>query len=248
MTRTAGVIPARWASTRFPGKVLAPLCGKPLIQWVWERARQAEELTDLLIATDDPRVMDVCHAFGAQTIMTRADHPSGTDRVAEAIGALDAELVVNVQGDEPLIDPSLISRMARTLAADPQWDMVTAAVPIASIEECNKIDVVKVVRGRDGGALFFSRLPIPYIRDEAGADFPLHWRHIGVYGYRRSCLTELVAASPCAIERAERLEQLRALYLGFQMKVLDVERATVGVDTPEDVPRAERALREAGLA
>jgi 3-deoxy-manno-octulosonate cytidylyltransferase (CMP-KDO synthetase) len=241
------VIPARWGSTRFPGKSLAPLCGKPLVQWVYERTRRAGSIGAVLIATDDARIVDAARAFGAPVALTRPDHPSGTDRVAEAVADLGAEVVVNVQGDEPLVDPALIDRIAADLLAEAAWDMATAASPIASAEDLASPAVVKVVWGADHRALYFSRFAIPFVRDADGPR-PAHWRHIGIYGYRRAFLGRLVAEPPCALEQAEKLEQLRALHLGGRIRVIETSEAGIGVDTPHDVPRAEAALRRAGLA
>lgn len=243
-----GVVPARWGSTRFPGKSLAPIAGKPLIQWVVERARQARRLKAVLVATDDARIARAVEALGVEAVMTRADHPSGTDRIAEAIRNRPADIVVNIQGDEPLIDPALIDELAGALAGDPAWDMATAACPIADPADVGNPSVVKVVWAQDGRALYFSRSPIPHLREkESGtaAGEPLYWRHIGIYAYRRAFLEKLVATPPCLLEKAEKLEQLRALYLGCRMKVVLARDMGPGVDTPADVAKAEAALRQA---
>ena len=248
--RAIGVIPSRWGSTRFPGKSLALIGGKPLLVRVVERARQARRLDEILVATDDERIAAAARACGANAVMTRADHPSGTDRIAEAVRGLAADVVVNIQGDEPLIDPGLIDRVAGALAGADGWDMATAASPLRTAEELHNPDVVKVVRALDGRALYFSRSPIPFVRG-AAAGFPpvagLHFRHVGLYGYRRSFLERLVKEPPCELENLEKLEQLRALALGCRMVVLDCDAAGIGVDSPADVPRAEALLREAGL-
>ncbi|MBN1671335.1 MAG: 3-deoxy-manno-octulosonate cytidylyltransferase [Kiritimatiellae bacterium] len=247
--RAIGVIPARWASTRLPGKSLVPLCGKPLVLWVAERARQAKTLDAVLVATDDARILAACEQAGCRAVMTRGDHESGTDRVAEAAGACEADVVVNIQGDEPLIDPALIDALVAVMREEEGWDMATAASPIESPEVLREPSVVKVVFGARGQALYFSRAPIPFVRD-AGfvAEAPLHWRHLGIYAYRRAFLARFVQTPPCVLERAERLEQLRALALGARIKVVATRSLALGVDVPEDVPRAEAALREAGLA
>jgi len=245
--RVIGVIPARWASTRLPGKALVPICGKPLIQWVLERTRQATRLDEVLVATDDGRIRDVVTRLGGQAVMTRPDHPSGTDRVAEAVAGRRAGVVINIQGDEPLIDPGLINRLAEVMVADNGWDMATAATPIGSEAELNKPSVVKVVTGERGRALYFSRSAIPFIRDTVPEGLR-HWRHVGIYAYRRAFLDRLVKAPPCALEQAEKLEQLRALYLGAAMTVVETCEIGLGVDTPEDVMLAEAALKKAGLA
>jgi 3-deoxy-manno-octulosonate cytidylyltransferase (CMP-KDO synthetase) len=245
------VIPARWASTRFPGKILAPLCGKPMVQWVLERALQATELESVVVATDDTRIRDAVVAAGGDAVMTRNDHPSGTDRVAEALTGTGAAIVVNIQGDEPLVDPALIDQLVRALRVGDEWAMATAAAPITDHALLDSPDVVKVVTDRAGGALYFSRHGIPYVREKgagAGGQGPLHWRHIGIYAYRSACLEALVRTPPCATEAAEKLEQLRALDLGFRIKVLRTEDVSIGVDTPGDLAAAEQALRQAGLA
>ncbi len=245
--RVVGVIPARYGSTRLPGKSLIPLCGKPLVIWVLERARQAAGLDDVCVATDDERIRAVVEAHGGRVAMTRADHPSGTDRIAEALADDAAEVVINIQGDEPLIDPALITGLARRLTSEPEWAMATAAAPIDDPSDLANPAVVKVVCDRRGRALYFSRATIPFVRDAAPAGLR-HFRHIGVYGYRRDFLRRMVAEPPCLLERTEKLEQLRALDLGAAILVLETAWAGIGVDTPDDVPRAEAALRRAGLA
>jgi 3-deoxy-manno-octulosonate cytidylyltransferase (CMP-KDO synthetase) len=214
---------------------------------VYERTRLARRLDGVLIATDDARIADAARGFGARAVMTRPDHPSGTDRIAEAVRGTQADVIVNVQGDEPLVDPGLIDRITAELLAGPGWDMATAASPISSAADLENPAVVKVVWGSDHQALYFSRFAIPYVRDADGPPSP-HWRHIGLYGYRRSFLERLVAAPPCDLELAEKLEQLRALHLGCRMKVLETRDAGLGVDTPADAARAEAAIRRAGLA
>lgn len=249
-TSVVGVIPARWGSTRFPGKALAPIAGKPLIQWVIERSCRARKLDRLLVATDDIRIRDAVRKLGVQVVMTRKDHPSGTDRIAEAAARARAAILINIQGDEPLIDPRLIDRLADVMVREPEWDMATAATPIRDPADVANPAVVKVVWGRDGQALYFSRSAIPFEREKgsgAGVKDPLYWRHIGIYAYRRSFLEKLVRTSPCALEQTEKLEQLRALWLGCRMRILQTQDIGVGVDTPEDVARAERALKKNGL-
>ena len=246
MSITIGVIPSRYASTRLPGKSLVQLCGKPLVQWVYERAKQAKQLTSLIVATDDERIRAAVEKFGGKAVMTKPEHPSGTDRIAEAIRGMPADVIINIQGDEPLIDPALIDRLARAMADDPSWDMGTAAAPISRAEDLANPAVVKVVKDARGRALYFSRSLIPHVRDPGTS--VKHWRHIGIYAYRRACLEKLVKTPPCELELAEKLEQLRALHLGCSMKVIETSDVGLGVDTPEDVARAEMALRAAGLA
>ena len=248
--RVVGVIPSRWGSTRFPGKSLALIGGRPLLAWVVDRARLARRLDEVLVATDDERIAAAARACGATAVMTNPGHPSGTDRIAEAIQNVQAEVVVNVQGDEPLIDPGLIDRVAGALADQAGWDMATAASPLRSAEELHNPDIVKVVRAHDGRALYFSRSAIPFVRG-AEAEFPpmsgIHLRHVGLYGYRRAFLERLVKEPPCARENLEKLEQLRALALGGRIVVLDGDADGIGVDSPADVPKAEALLRKAGL-
>jgi len=245
------VIPARYGSTRLPGKPLLPLCGKPLIQWVYERAAQSARATRIRVATDDERILEAVRAFGGEAVMTRADHPSGTDRIAEAVRDLAADVIINVQGDEPLIDSALIDALAETLSASREWDMATAATHIRTVAELCSPAVVKAVWDHEQRALYFSREPIPHIRDarseEESLNVQLHWRHIGIYGYRRAFLDRMVATPPSPLEQAEKLEQLRALQMGARIKVLPTDHIGLGVDTPEDIPRAEVALRAAGL-
>ena len=215
-----------------------------------QRARQARRLAEILVATDDARIAAAAESFGVAVAMTSPDHPSGTDRIAEAIRGQAADVVVNVQGDEPLIDPALIDRVAGTLLDAADWDMATAAAPIRSAEELHNSDVVKVVRARDGRALYFSRSVIPHVRGAPAGHPPVpgeHFRHIGIYGYRRAFLERLVQEPPCALENLEKLEQLRALSIGCRMAVLDGEAFGIGVDSPADVPKAEALLRQAGL-
>jgi 3-deoxy-manno-octulosonate cytidylyltransferase (CMP-KDO synthetase) len=245
--RVVGVIPARWASTRLPGKALVMICGKPLIQWVLERTRLATRLDEVLVATDDERIRSVVESLGGIAVMTRPDHPSGTDRVAEAVAGREAGVVINIQGDEPLIDPGLINRLAQVMVSEPEWDMATAATPIHDPDELNKPSVVKVVFGERGRAMYFSRSVIPFVRDTAPAGLT-HWRHVGIYAYRRAFLDRLVKTPPCVLELTEKLEQLRALHLGGRMTVVETDEIGLGVDTPGDVVLAEAALRKLGMA
>jgi len=246
--RIVGVIPSRWGSTRFPGKSLHPICGRPLVAWVIAAAKRARRLDAVVVATDDPRIAAAAREAGGEAVMTRSDHPSGTDRVAEAARASDDDIVINIQGDEPMIDPALIDALADRMVADPAWAMATAACPITTRRDLDARSVVKVVLARDGGALYFSRLPIPCRRDgEPDLASGLYLRHLGIYAYRGAFLKRLVQAPPCALEQTECLEQLRALHLGGRIAVIVTRQAGVGVDTPEDVEYVEAALRERGL-
>ena len=244
-----GVIPSRWGSTRFPGKSLAPLCGKPLVKWVVEACLRAKTLDAVVGATDEPRIAKAVAGTGARVAMTRPDHPSGTDRVAEAAKAADGDIVVNIQGDEPLIDPGLIDAVAAKLKGDDRWQMATACAPILTMADLMAPTIVKVVLDAEDGALYFSRLPIPCRRDGApDLASGLYQRHIGIYGYRGAFLKRLVAEPPCALEKAESLEQLRAMWLGGRIGVVRTRELGIGVDRPEDVPVVEALIRERGLA
>lgn len=243
--RVVGVIPARYASTRLPGKSLVEIAGKPLVVHVLDRVRRARRLDDVIVATDDARIRDVVEGVGGWAVMTRADHPSGTDRVAEAVGGIDAGVVINIQGDEPLVDPDLIDRLAAVMRGDPGWDMGTAAAPIGELDDLHAPAVVKVVTGAEGQALYFSRAPIPYARDGFPADpSSIYRRHIGIYAYRRAMLERIVAAPPTVLEQTEKLEQLRALALGARMVVIETNDIGIGVDTPEDVAQVEAVLED----
>ncbi|MDA1272617.1 MAG: 3-deoxy-manno-octulosonate cytidylyltransferase [Verrucomicrobia bacterium] len=240
-----GVIPARHASTRFPGKPLALIQGKPLIQHVVERCRKATRLDEIVVATDDDRIREVAERF-CRVEMTSPDHPSGSDRIAEVASRLAFDGVVNVQGDEPLIDPKVIDLVADGLK---EAEMSTAATPLRDIGDFQNPNIVKVVVNANGRALYFSRRTIPYVRDAANrsideqlAAFPF-LKHLGIYGYRRETLLKLVQHPLSPLERAERLEQLRALEIGIEIVVVQVEYDSVGVDVPEDVERVERLLR-----
>jgi 3-deoxy-manno-octulosonate cytidylyltransferase (CMP-KDO synthetase) len=238
-----GVLPARWGSTRFPGKPLHLIAGKPLIQHVWERCRQCSRLDEILVATDDERIRDAVTAFGGTAVMTSPDHPTGTDRIAEAVRAVPAAThIVNVQGDEPLIDPALIDELAETMAADTTLDMATAANPLdPSDPAVSDPNVVKVVTALDGRALYFSRSPLPFFRN-AAPGLPV-LRHKGIYAYSRSFLERFVTWPPSPLETAESLEQLRALENGASIKVLLTTDTSPGVDTPEQAIEIERMLK-----
>lgn len=240
-----GVIPARYASTRFPGKSLAEICGKPLICWVVENALRADRLDEVIVATDDERIAEAVKGLDTRAVMTREDHESGTDRIAEAIAGSDADVVVNIQGDEPLIDPGLIDSLAGVLQDSSDCDMATAAAVITDAKMVDLPQVVKVVCDGNRKALYFSRSVIPHVRDGSVEDnLALYRRHIGVYAYRREFLMRMVAEPPCELEKAEKLEQLRALHVGGRIAVLDTEESGIGVDTPEDAAIVERELKK----
>ncbi len=233
MVEAVIVIPARYGSTRFPGKPLAPLWGKPLIQHVYERALRSKRCSRVIIATDDARIAAAAAGFGAEAAMTSADHPSGTDRVAEVTRGLDADLIVNLQGDEPLVDPASIDAAVEPLAADASIPMGTLCAPIEQTADLANPHVVKVVVDRAGFALYFSRLPIPFVRN--GRADVRRYRHIGLYVYRREFLLKLASLSPTPLEQAEKLEQLRALEHGHRIRVAVVSKASPGIDTPADL-------------
>ncbi len=243
--RIVGVIPSRWGSTRFPGKSLHPILGKPLVSWVIAAARRSKLLQEVLVATDDARIAAAVEGTGVRAVMTRADHPSGTDRVAEAAQPADDDIIVNIQGDEPLIDPAVIDALAQSLISNPNWSMATVACPITNARDLEARSVVKVVVDRDGGALYFSRLPIPCTRDGApDLASGLYLRHMGIYAYRGAFLKRLVQEPPCPLEQVEKLEQLRAMYIGGRIAVIIANDIGVGVDTPEDVGYVEAELRK----
>jgi 3-deoxy-manno-octulosonate cytidylyltransferase (CMP-KDO synthetase) len=235
-----GAIPARYGSTRLPGKPLLPIAGRPMIEHVYTRVARARGLDRVVVLTDDERIARAVESFGGEVEMTPESCASGTDRIAWAARRWDASAVINIQGDEPLIDPEEISAVAEHLAAHPEDPVVTLATP-ASPEEMGNPNAVKVVLTRDGAALYFSRAPIPYPRQEGGFA-PL--KHLGIYGYQRDALLRLAALPPSPLERGESLEQLRALENGIGIRVLIVERASIGVDTAEDLERVERILTE----
>lgn len=238
---TLGIIPARWASTRFPGKPLHIIAGKPLVQHVWERCQQCSQLDSVVIATDDQRIMDAAHAFGASAVMTSSEHPTGTDRIAEAAAAFpEASYLINIQGDEPLIDPALIDLLAKALHIDAGVSMATAANPISDNALVNDPNVVKVVLAHNGDALYFSRSPLPYRRSES-PKLNLY-RHKGIYAYRRDFLEKFVTWAPSPLELAESLEQLRALENNARIKVLITDDESPGVDTPEQALHIEHLL------
>jgi len=234
--KAAALIPARWGSTRFPGKPVHKIAGKPLIQHVWERCREAEAFDRIIIATDDRRIAEAVRGFGAEAALTSGEHPSGTDRIAEVARNLtEVDLIFNVQGDEPLIAPELLGTLVRTLAGDREIDLITAAVPIHG-DEARSEHVVKVVTDRKGDALYFSRSVIPFAR---GPGDPGYLKHLGIYGYRRNALLEFVTLAPSPLEQAERLEQLRALQNGMKLRVIVSQTHSIGVDTLADADAVE---------
>ena len=244
------VIPARYASTRFPGKPLADLCGKPMIQWVYERSALCQSVGRVLVATDDDRIAKAVEAFGGDVVMTRSDHPTGTDRLAEVAAGLNDELIVNVQGDEPLIDPAMIEAAVAPLLADDSIPMGTLKTPLTSVEEFLNPNVVKVVTDRQGFALYFSRAPIPHPRD-FNNQLEQRWpelataKHVGLYVYRREFLLQYPHLQATPLETQECLEQLRALEHGYRIRVAETRLVGQGVDTPEDLERVKAILSSA---
>lgn len=241
-----GVIPARLASTRLPRKPLYPIAGRPLVEWVWRRVRDCGVFDAVVIATDSPEVVETARGFGARAVLTRGDHPSGTDRVAEVARREEWRgypVIVNVQGDEPFVRADHLQAAVDLVRGG--WDVGTVATPIASAEEWREPAVVKVARADDGGALFFSRAPLPHPRD-AAPDFASgdYLRHVGVYAYSREALLRWVSLPEGALERIEKLEQLRALAAGLRIGVAVGAPAQGGVDTPADALRAETLLLE----
>lgn len=251
--RVLGIVPARLASTRLPRKPLYPILGRPLIEWVWRRVEAMSVLDHAVVATDSEEVAEVCAALGAPVEMTSVHHPSGTDRVAEVVGRPEYagfEYIVNVQGDEPLLKEAHL-RVAVDLVRERGWDVGTCATPLLDDAARKDPSVVKVARAAGGRALYFSRAPIPWKRDEKPAQEELErepfLRHIGIYAYTRSALDDWVALSPTPLERLELLEQLRPLESGLRIGVAVVGAADPGVDTPADVIRVEEKLNERGV-
>jgi 3-deoxy-manno-octulosonate cytidylyltransferase (CMP-KDO synthetase) len=244
MIKAVGIIPARWGSTRFPGKALHEIAGKPLLRHVWERCRRAKKLDRLIIATDDFSIAEAAFDWGAEVAMTSANHASGTDRIAEVAAKLKPFAhVINIQGDEPLIDPKLIDRLVRELQRDRKLEMITAAHPFADPREAQSPHQVKVVVNQKGAALYFSRAAIPFFRDASTQ--PQYFRHQGIYGYRRDLLLRFVRWKTSLLERAESLEQLRALENGVKIQVVMTGSGSPGVDTPEDARTMERLMTSA---
>lgn len=245
MKKVTAIIPARYASTRFPGKPLALLHGVPMIQHVCRRVAAAKLVDRVIVATDDQRILACVQGFGGEGMLTRTDHSTGTDRLAEVAGSLDTELIVNVQGDEPLIQPQMIDQAIRPLIDRTDIAMGTLAARLSRVEDFHNPNVVKVVRDLAGFAMYFSRAPIPWPRDLKSAEFAEHllqlpvWRHVGLYVYRRSLLLDYPSWPESPLEQLECLEQLRALERGVRLYVAETEWESHGVDTPADLKRVE---------
>lgn len=241
------VIPARFGSTRFPAKILASETGRPLVQHVVDRAKKCKKVRDVIVATDDERIVDALKPFGTKCVMTSPAHPSGTDRIAEVASGLDDEIIVNVQGDEPEIEPETIDALVGRLQSHRDTDMATAATRFKDVADAANPNLVKVVFGNDGRAIYFSRSPIPYRREPDFAGNAAYYLHLGIYAYRRAFLLKFARWSPTPLEQTEKLEQLRALEHGCPMYVHVVNRATHGVDTKEQyddfVKRYKKGVR-----
>jgi 3-deoxy-manno-octulosonate cytidylyltransferase (CMP-KDO synthetase) len=235
------VIPARYGSSRLPGKALADIDGRPMIEHVYRRVSASKTLSDVIVATDDLRIATRVREFGGKVRLTKATHETGTDRLAEVAATLDCDIVVNVQGDEPLIDPRAVDELVAPLASDPSLQMTTLFRRIHESAELNNPNITKVVLDRGGFAIYFSRAPIPYVRDPRGGWPPLY-RHIGLYAYRRSALMVLASLEPTPLERAEALEQLRALEHGIRIKAVETDHESFEVNTPEDLDQVRRLM------
>lgn len=239
MINAIGVIPARFGSVRFEGKILADILGKPMIQHVWENARKAKSLDELVVAADDERIVEAVERFGGKAVMTARAHTSGTERIAEVVSEMDVRVVVNIQGDEPLVHPSMIDDVATTLLNAPQYNCATIMKRIEHEEEIADPNVVKVVINKKGQALYFSRCPIPFVREEEPG-MRVHNKHIGLYGYTKDFLFIYKNLSPSKLEKLEKLEQLRILENGYAIRVIETKHETIGVDTREDLEKVKQ--------
>lgn len=241
-----GIIPARYGSTRFEGKVIKDLCGKPIIQHVYERAKKAKTLDELIIAADDDRIIQVVEQFGGKVVFTSKSHATGTDRLTEVVNAIDVKIVVNIQGDEPLINPMTIDDLVRAIQSDPTAAMATVVKKSYREDEFRSTDVVKAIIDEKGYALYFSRSPIPtLLKPEPKGNF--FYKHIGIYAFTKDFLFTFKKLPPSTLEAGERLEQLRALDHGYKIRAIETKFETVGVDTPEDLDLA-KAMLEKGEA
>ena len=242
-TKVVVVIPARYGSTRLPGKPLVSLAGKPMIQRVYERAKLAARVDRVLVATDDERIVKAVEEFGGEARMTRSDHRTGTERVAEVAAHEDGDVFVNVQGDEPLLDPVAVDTAVTSLLEEPAAAIATVATPIKTRADIMDPNVVKTVLDFDSNALYFSRAPIPWVRDTASKVQVRHLKHLGLYVFQREALLEYPTLPQGELERIEQLEQLRWLENGWKIRVAEVEHDAVSVDVPEDIARVEKLLK-----
>ncbi len=247
MMDVIGVIPARYSSTRFHGKVLADIMGKPMIQHVWERVKQARMLDDIIVACDHEEVAEVALGFGAKVVMTSKSHVCGTDRIAEVINPLDVKIVVNIQADEPLIHPTMIDSLARALLEDNSVSMATIMKRIDDPVLINDSNVVKVVTDKNNFALYFSRSVIPYAAANSDVKEPQYFKHIGLYGYTKDFLFIFKNLPVSDLERSEKLEQLRVLEEGFKIKVIETKFDTIGIDTPDDLLKVEEYFKKEAI-
>jgi 3-deoxy-manno-octulosonate cytidylyltransferase (CMP-KDO synthetase) len=241
-TKVLAVIPARHASTRFPGKPLASIAGRPMIQHVVDRVREAERVSRIVVATEDERIKKAVESFGGEAILTRPDHRTGTDRVAEVATHIEAEIYVNVQGDEPLIDPGTVDALVEAMFENSDTKIATPCSAISQPNDIMDPNIVKVVRDFDNNALYFSRAPIPWVRDRGESVAARHWKHLGLYAFRRDALLEFPTLPPGELERIEQLEQLRWLENGFHIAVIETDYDAVSVDVPGDIERVEKLL------
>ncbi|MFA5410558.1 MAG: 3-deoxy-manno-octulosonate cytidylyltransferase [Candidatus Omnitrophota bacterium] len=239
-----GVIPARYSSTRFEGKVLADILGKPMLRHVYERAKEAQLLDDLIIACDDERVASAAKKFGAKAVLTAKGHASGTDRISEVVNPLEVRIVVNIQADEPLVHPTMIDAVARELLDDKNVSMATAMKRIEDPRDLNDPNIVKLVVDKNNFALYFSRAPIPHHARNSEEKEPVYYKHIGLYGYTKDFLFVYKNLPASRLERIERLEQLRVLEGGFKIKAIETKYDTIGVDTPEDLEKVKNYLQQ----
>lgn len=237
-----GVIPARYSSVRFEGKVLADIMGKPMVQHVWERAKQVRLLDEVIIACDHEAIADVARGFGAKVVMTSKSHACGTDRIAEVVNPLEVKVIVNIQADEPLVHPTMIDSVARALLDNPAVSMATIMKKIEDQSLINDPNVVKVVTDKNNFALYFSRSAIPYLADNSSVKAPVYFKHIGLYGYTKDFLFTYKNLPESNLELTEKLEQLRVLEAGFKIKVVETKFETIGVDTPEDLERVKEYI------
>ena len=244
--RIVVVIPARYGATRLPGKPLVMLAGKPMIQRVYERAKLAQRADKVIVATDDERILKAVEGFGGEARMTRADHRTGTERVAEVAAHVAGDVFVNVQGDEPLLDPAAVDTAISSLLEEPQASIATVATPVKTPGDIMDPNVVKTVLDFDGNALYFSRAPIPWVRDTANKIQVRHLKHLGLYVFQREALLEYPTLPQGELERIEQLEQLRWMENGWKIRVAEVEHDAVSVDVPADLERVEKLLREQG--
>ncbi|MHB1456716.1 MAG: 3-deoxy-manno-octulosonate cytidylyltransferase [Armatimonadota bacterium] len=239
--RIVGLIPARLAATRLPNKPLLDIAGKPMIQWVYEHAMDSELLNDVYVATPDQEVFDCVEAFGGKAIMTSSTHRSGTDRLAETAGKITADIIVNIQGDEPLLDTHAIDLLAQAMLQDSELPMASLMCPISDLSESENPSVVKVVTDNDNNALYFSRSKIPYPRDDS---IMRAMKHIGIYAYRLQFLLTYANLAPTLLEKTESLEQLRALENGYRIKMVETSFSPTSVDTPDDLEHVRRILEK----